>query len=166
MRHAEQDPFGRDVAETQQPPVPSAVDREPGAARPTRQRQASASGPGIVGYVYGTLFRQRLLGDRVASNFVAAGVILPLLMAGYLYSQYEGIPSIVPIHWDALGDVDRVVGPRALWRLPVMAVLILLANTFLATLLTAVDRFLARLLAAAIPIAQIITFIALVRAVR
>jgi hypothetical protein len=147
-------------------PLPPDDQWEPEPVATEHPEPSSAAGSSIVSYLYHTLFRKQLLGDRVASNFVAAGVILPLLMAAYLYSQYEGVPSVVPIHWDALGEVDRVVNPRALWRLPLMAVLILLANTFLAMLLTAVDRFLARLLVAAIPIAQIVTFVALVRAVR
>ena len=116
-------------------------------------------------YAWEHLFRARLLHDDVASSLVAAGVALPLLMAAYLFSQYEGLLDQVPLHWDAHGRVDRVGQPSDLWTLPLMALVVLVTNTALATLLIALDRYLARLMTAAIPIAQAVIFVALIRAV-
>jgi hypothetical protein len=116
-------------------------------------------------FVYRHLFRERLLGDQIASGLVAVGVMLPLLMVAYLYSQYEGIPSVIPLHWNAHGEADLFGTRRDLWRLPLIAVVILVLNTTLATVMLAVDRFLARFLTAATPVAQTVTFIALIRAV-
>jgi hypothetical protein len=86
-------------------------------------------------------------------------------MVAYLYSQYEGLPDQIPIHWDASGEVIEQTGPSGLWRFPRIAVVVLVVNTSIATLLISVDRYLSRLLVAAIPVVQIILFIALIRAV-
>ncbi len=154
------------------PTLPSASDIPPSVTPASERRSIVRPEPpgeqarhGAVRYVYEQLFRNDLLGDRIASNLIAIGVAIPLLMAAYLFSQYEGVPNPVPLHWDALGDVDRVGQPSALWLLPIMGVIVLIVNTFAATLLMAVDRFLSRLILLAIPIVQIVAFIALVRLV-
>lgn len=147
----------RQHAEHASSPAPFEERRE--IVRPDR------SNPGTARYVYEQLFRDELLGDRVSSNLIAIGVAIPLLMAAFLFSQFEGVPNPAPLHWDALGEVDRVGQPSELWLLPIMAAIVLVVNTFAATLLMAVDRFLARLILLAIPIVQIVAFIALVRLV-
>jgi len=114
---------------------------------------------------YRDQFRDHLLADHVASVLVAAGVIVPVLMAAYLYSQYEGLPDQIPIHWDATGDVIEQTGPGGLWRFPRIAVVVLVVNTAIATFLIGIDRYLARLLVAAIPLVQLILFVALIRAI-
>jgi hypothetical protein len=119
----------------------------------------------LVDDIYHTHFRERLLGDQIASTAIALGVALPLLMAAYLFSQYEGVPRDVPLHWDAHGLLDRLGAPRELWLLPLTSVCILAVNTLLATFAIAFDRFAARLLTVATPIAQLATFFALARIV-
>lgn len=116
-------------------------------------------------FAYRDMFRDQFLTDQIASALVAVGVVLPVLMVAYLYSQFEGLPSLIPIQWDAVGDVSEQTTPGGLWRLPRIAVVILVVNTALATLLIGVDRYLARLLVAGIPLSQIVLFIALIRAV-
>lgn len=90
--------------------------------------------------------------------------MIPLLMIAFLYSQYEGIGDIVPLHWNAHGDVDAAGTRRDLWRLPLIAALILILNTTMATVALAVDRFMARFLLAATLLAQAIAFVALIHA--
>jgi hypothetical protein len=114
---------------------------------------------------YRDLFRDRLLADPVASALVAIGVVLPVLMVAYLYSQYEGLPGQIPIQWDASGDVADLTTPSGLWRFPRIAVVVLVVNTALATLVVGIDRYLARLLVAGIPLTQLILAIALIRAI-
>jgi hypothetical protein len=114
---------------------------------------------------YRDLFRDRLLADPVASALVAVGVVLPVLMLAYLYSQYEGLPGQIPIQWDASGDVAELTSPSGLWRFPRIAVAVLVVNTALATLVIGIDRYLARLLVAGIPLTQLILAIALIRAI-
>jgi len=133
-----------------------------------RQRGAvpSARNP-IVRWLlnYRDLFRDQFLTDQVASALVAVGVVLPVLMVAYLYSQYEGLPGQIPIQWDASNDIVEMTTPSGLWRFPRIAVAILVVNTALATLVIGIDRYLARLLVAGIPLSQVILFIALIRAV-
>jgi hypothetical protein len=143
---------------------PSAVPVTPVTAR------VSARGRGMGvdrrwTYAWRNLFRERLLGDQVSSALIATGVVLPILMAGYLFNQYEALPDVVPLHWDANGEIDRTGPPRSLWILPTIAVLMLVVNTTLAAAIVVLDRFLARLLTATTPVAQTIVLIALIRAV-
>ncbi len=114
---------------------------------------------------YRDLFRDQFLADQVASALVAVGVVLPVMMVAYLYSQYEGLPGQIPILWDASNDVAKLTTPSGLWRFPRIAVVILVVNTALATMVIEIDRYLARLLVAGVPLSQAILFIALIRAV-
>jgi uncharacterized membrane protein len=114
---------------------------------------------------YQSLFRVELLGDQIASSLIAVGVVLPLLMCAYLYSQYEGVPREVALHWNAHGQVDHVGAPRAVWLLPLAAWVVLACNTLLATLAVAFDRFAARLLTAATLLMQLVMLVALARIV-
>jgi hypothetical protein len=86
-------------------------------------------------------------------------------MVAYLYSQYEGLPDQIPVRWNAANDVAEWSGPGGLWRFPVIAAIVLAANTAVATMLVTVDRYLARLLLAGIPLVQLILFVALIRSV-
>ena len=133
--------------------------------RPTTPFPAPALNRALVEDIYRTLFRERLLGDHIASTAIAVGVALPLLMAAYVFSQYEGLPRDVPLHWDAHGLLDRIGTPRELWLLPLTSAFILALNTLLATFAIAYDRLAARLLTAATPVAQLAAFFALVRIV-
>jgi hypothetical protein len=143
------------------------VDRKSRTSLPRRGRHrfAIASVTRSWNATYRELFRERLMADHIASGLIAVGVMVPLLMVAFLYSQYEGIGAVVPLHWDAHGDVDSVGSRRDLWRLPLIATLILMLNTTLATVAVALDRFMARFLVAMTPAAQGIVFIALIHAV-
>ena len=158
---AEPEPW-REPAPRRSEPSAREPHSPPAASAPARSTRTEL---GLLSHAWRQLFRIELLGDRLSSNLLAVGVIIPLIMVAYLFSQLEGVPDPVALHWDALGEVDRVGPPSALWQLPVLAVLVLVGNTVLATVLVAVDRFLSRLMLAAIPIVQIIAAIALIRAV-
>lgn len=144
------------------PPTESRIP-ETGQPRPTVPAAGRAPARIDPIYVWNVLFREQLLGDHVASALIAAGVVIPLLMAGYLYSQYEGIPGTIPLHYNARGEVDAYGTPRDLWLLPVVAAVVLVVNTAIATAAQLYDRFVSRLLLAAIPGVQALAFIALLR---
>jgi len=116
-----------------------------------------------LGYAWRVLFRERLLGDQFASALLAAGVVIPLLMAGYLYSQYEGIPSSIALHYNAFGEIDAFGQPSDVWTLPIIAAIVLAVNTALATFVELFDRFLSRLFLAATPAIQVLALIAMLR---
>ena len=42
---------------------------------------------------------------------------------------YNGLPNILPLHWNSQGQIDRVGDPQELLRLPVIALGIWLMNT-------------------------------------
>jgi hypothetical protein len=122
-------------------------------------------GQSTVNVLYHQVIRQQLFGDRLTSELIAVGAIIFLVMALYTVYRIDGIFEPVIVHWDAEGNPDRVIPPRGIWQFPLMAGVVLVANTALATLLVAIDRFVARAFVAATPIIQIVVFIALLRAV-
>ena len=148
-----------------EPDSPTAHDGPAGAEPAIETDRATRTELGLLRYAYRQLFHKEILGDRLSSNLIAVGVIIPLLMVVYLFSQLAGVADPVALHWDALGEVDRLGPPSALWQLPMLAAFVLVGNTVLATALVTVDRFLSRLMLAAIPIVQLVATVALVRAV-
>lgn len=131
----------------------------PGDAPPRRFGQAT------INLLYHQIIRQQLFGDRLVSELIAAGAIIFLIMALYTVYRIDGIFEPVVVHWDANGVPDRTVSPRGIWQFPVIAGVLLIVNTALATLIVVIDRFVARALVAATPLIQIAIFIALLRAV-
>ncbi len=171
VAEARQPAVSRDasIGEAVKLPSPTPSTRRPSRADHDRRQRPSArtARNPIISWAlaYRDLFRDQFLADQVASTLVAVGVVLPVLMVAYLYSQIEGLPDQIPIQWDASNEVAELTTPSGLWRFPRIAVVILVVNTALATLLIGIDRYLARLLVAGIPLSQAILFIALIRAV-
>lgn len=114
-------------------------------------------------FAWHVLFRERLLGDQLASALIAAGLVIPFLMAGYLYSQFEGVPDSIALHYNALGDIDSFGKPRDLWLFPILAAALLIVNTALATFAELFERFISRLLLASTPLIQLLACIAMLR---
>ena len=135
---------------------------EPAAAAAAEPRNFGQS---TVNVLYHQVIRQQLFGDRLTSELIAVGAIIFLVMALYTVYRIDGIFEPVVVHWDAGGNPDRTVPPRGIWQFPLMAGIVLVANTALATLLVAIDRFVARTFVAATPLIQLAVFIALLRAV-
>ena len=67
--------------------------------------------------------------DRVAIVAAAASGITCALLAGYIYSQFPGLPSVVQLSFPALGGVVRVGDKSELLRIAYVGAGILALNT-------------------------------------
>ncbi len=69
-----------------------------------------------------------LLIDLPFLGMSLATLALNLSIWGYLCFRYPQLPQLLPIHYTASGDVDRIGFPRELFLLPGIGLLVLLAN--------------------------------------
>jgi uncharacterized membrane protein len=66
--------------------------------------------------------------DRVVRWLALAGLVLSLLLFGYVYLVYPHLPSSLPLHWNAQAQVDIIGDPQELLRLPLFGLFIWAAN--------------------------------------
>lgn len=71
----------------------------------------------------------RLWSDRVARALLLLALVLNGLLFLYISSVYVNLPSQLPLHWNAQGEIDIIGDPIELLRLPVFALLVWLVNT-------------------------------------
>jgi Protein of unknown function (DUF1648)/Bacterial PH domain len=75
-----------------------------------------------------------LWADRLARRLLLGGLLVCTLFFGYMSLVYNGLPNILPLHWNSQAQIDRVGDPQELLRLPVIALAIWLLNAVLASL--------------------------------
>lgn len=75
--------------------------------------------------------------DRTAVALVVAGLAMPFLLLVVLSVQFPNLPASVPLHYDGLGQVDRMGEPSGLLILPAIGALAWLINGLLGILLYA-----------------------------
>jgi hypothetical protein len=78
--------------------------------------------------------------DRLARGLLLGGLVVCTLFFGYMSLVYNGLPNILPLHWNSQGLIDRVGDPQELLRLPVIALGIWLLNTILAAFARRYER--------------------------
>jgi len=71
----------------------------------------------------------RLWSDRAIRVLLMLGLALNGLLFFYISLVYRGLPSQLPLHWNARGEIDIIGDPIELLRLPVFALTIWLVNT-------------------------------------
>lgn len=74
----------------------------------------------------------------------------------YLAAIYRSLPTLLPLHFAASGQVDRIALKREAFRLPSIALLVFLANFLLGALLHGRERVAARLLLGAALLTQLV----------
>jgi hypothetical protein len=62
-----------------------------------------------------------LWADRPARTLLLTGLGLNVLLFLYLSFVYADLPQLLPLHWNAQAQVDRIGDPTELLRLPVFA---------------------------------------------
>ncbi|RME69668.1 MAG: DUF1648 domain-containing protein [Chloroflexi bacterium] len=59
----------------------------------------------------------RLLADPLMWGLVSAGLVVFLALSGYVALQYARLPAALPIHFNALGQADRIADKETLFTL-------------------------------------------------
>jgi hypothetical protein len=69
-----------------------------------------------------------LWSDRAARLLLLLGLGLCTALFGYVSLVYSDLPALLPLHWNAQAQVDRIGDPIELVRLPVFALAVWLFN--------------------------------------
>jgi hypothetical protein len=85
--------------------------------------------------------------DRVFWLAMAMGLALNAAMAALTLVRYSTLPAIIPLHWNALGQPDRLAAKASVFAIPAIGGAVLLSNLALAVALHRGERLGARLLA-------------------
>lgn len=102
-----------------------------------------------------------LWGDRWMHALLGAAAALNAALFAYICLRYQDLPTLLPLHFDALGEPDRI-GPRwELFWLPAIGLVVLGANTALGALLHGRERLAAYLLFAAAVLVQLLLAVAI-----
>jgi hypothetical protein len=76
----------------------------------------------------GDLLALPVWGDRLACGLIVATLLIGAAFIGYLWAIYPTLPMFIPLHFDAIGQVDRVGPKEEILRLPTIGLLVLLIN--------------------------------------
>lgn len=99
--------------------------------------------------------------DRAAHLFLALGAVVNAALFAYVCWRYPTLPSLLPLHFDALGHPDRIGLRAEVFSLPAIGLVTLVANSALGLFLHERERLAATLLFAAALVAQILLGVAL-----
>jgi hypothetical protein len=69
--------------------------------------------------------------DRTLRLLAVTGAVANLAQFVYLCWRYETLPRYLPLHFDPLGNADRIGGRAELFRLPLIGLAVLLGDTAL-----------------------------------
>jgi hypothetical protein len=87
---------------------------------PTQIVEQSSRRPGILNWA--------IWQDRVGLALLAVGFLAILALTGFLCFQFPALSRLVPLHFDAAGNADRL-GPRGqIFSIPLIGLLALLLN--------------------------------------
>jgi hypothetical protein len=89
-----------------------------------------------------------VLRDRAARALLVLAGAMNLTMLGYIFWRLPFAPELIALHFNALGEPDRIGEPREILLLPAIAVGVLVGNVLLALSVQRYDSFAARLLLA------------------
>ena len=101
--------------------------------------------------------------DSWAVWLAVLGLVLDAAFASYLWNRLPFLPNLLPMHFNAMGEVDLIVAKQDVLRLPIIAAIIWGSNVVLALIVTRFDRILARLLLGTAALVQLLFGIAALR---
>ncbi len=81
-----------------------------------------------------------LWGDKLSRWLLLLGLLLCVIFFGWMSLIYGDLPIILPLHWSAQAQIDRVGDLQELLRLPSIALGIWFVNTLLAGLVRRRER--------------------------
>lgn len=106
-----------------------------------------------------------MLGDRKAQALVVIGLLANASLFAYVSVVYQNLPQILPLHFDTLGEVDRVGVRSGLFTLPLIGLIVAAFDTLIGITLHSKQATGAYLLFAANLLVQILLWAAVVNIV-
>jgi Domain of unknown function (DUF1648)/Bacterial PH domain len=104
-----------------------------------------------------------LFADQSAVLLMLLGGVLLAAMLWFILWRYDSVPEALPLHYNTLGQPDRVGSAREVFLLPLIAGVVAAANIALAWSVIRFDRFAARLLLSGTCLVQAVTWVALLK---
>lgn len=115
-------------------------------------------------------FRERTAGrplslfaDRPAVGLLLLGGALVAAMLWFILLRFDAVPQTLPLHYNAIGQPDRIGTPREIFLFPLIVALVAIANLALAWSVIRFDRFAARLLLGGTCLVQAVAWVALLK---
>lgn len=104
-----------------------------------------------------------LSNDTVSLSLIGVGILGLAIMAFTLSSRLDSVPSVVATHVSASGVLEDLRARDALWRIPLMATMLMLMNIIAAWFFSTIDQFAARFILAAGLLVQFVAWVAVIR---
>ncbi len=104
-----------------------------------------------------------LFADQQSVLLMLLGGALIAAMLWFILLRYESVPQTLPLHYNTLGQPDRIGSPREIFLLPLIAGVVAAANIALAWSVVRFDRFAARVLLSGTCLVQVVTWVALLK---
>ena len=82
----------------------------------------------------------RIWTDQTAWVLLGVAVIINLALFGYLCARFPALDSQLPLHFNSLGEADRISAKGELFTLPIIGLIILSTNLILGLLLYKRER--------------------------
>jgi hypothetical protein len=79
-------------------------------------------------------FNTPLILDSLAWRLLGTAAFFCFSLVGYISLNYPELPALLPIHFDSLGQVDRIADKRVLFTLPLVGAIVWGVNLILGSL--------------------------------
>ncbi len=126
------------------------------------RKRLGAIEPVQEGIIKGPLLSHPLWHDNLGRGLIALGIILNMFIYFSLLLRYNDIPDILRMHFNKVGQVDRLGDRGELFLLPFIGLVTVIGNSILGAFLQLKEAIPAYLLYAAAVLVQVLVGIALV----
>ncbi len=126
------------------------------------RKRLGAIEPVQEGLIKGQLLSHPLWHDRLGRGLILAGIVLNVLVYFVLILRFNNLPDILRIHFNKVGQVDRLGDRGELMFLPLIGLVTVVANSIVGAFLQLKENVPAYLLYAAGVLLQVLVGIALI----
>jgi hypothetical protein len=126
------------------------------------RKRLGAIEPVQEGIVNGTLLSHPLWHDKLGRGLILAGILLNMALYFFLLLKYNNFPEILRIHFNKVGQVDRLGDRGELMLMPFIGLVTVVTNSFVGAFLQVKESIPAYLLYAAGVLLQFLVGIALI----
>ncbi|MGN6030945.1 MAG: hypothetical protein ACTHQE_04700 [Thermomicrobiales bacterium] len=131
------------------------------SGRRAGQRPSMPSMPRLT--VPRTITGAAILADRTALGLIGIGIVSLIGMAVLVSNRIDTLPAQIGTHVSASGVLEDFAARDAIWRIPLLALMLSLMNLVIGVFAARFDRFASRLVLAASLVIQFLAWVALLR---
>jgi len=131
------------------------------SGRRSGQRPSLPSVPRLT--IPRTITGAAILADRTALGLIGVGIVSLIGMAVLVSNRIDALPAQIGTHVSASGVLEDFAARDAIWRIPLLALMLTLMNVVIGVFAARFDRFASRLVLAASLVIQFLAWVALLR---